>query len=781
MSFLAGMIKELPTKYSGNPKSKIPLSMQCPVPVSYGPMDKYLSDAVRRICARSTQHLKRVEKYLNALDRVVIPTDRGYNNLLKAIKMQMHVPKHFTEDMMRHQLSSYFVERVEFLYPKMEGYLKSKELTYTSYVIGVYSGHVWADKFLIGAIGMMYNVWITVISPYFSDVWNAFHDGHAKADIVLVCNGVDFGSDRDNITHFTATRGKGQSWQCVGAGQVYEIGLYTGHSEGRKTAIDLFTITMNQELLFKTNTMLTNVNQLCCDVKAICIEHDQVIEKLEDMKITLGDFKCLTAYYVEDKNVEHRNVMPVKERRIEIIPSFTRSIPKIRVKDSRSTMFGKQLVDEALQIMNEDCGTREEEVSCQHEVTSSKQKKQQDHECEHSNSDGKQLTDESLQIMNEDCTTWEEVVSSQNEVSNSKRKKQKGCESELSSSDKKRLKTSKKGHPLSKGVVTQNEPDVKKEKTVETLKKRKHCKIKVGAVGKPKKSLLPSFEEYQQSMSTKQTTQEMPIVHSSKSTVSTEQVHDANSQHDEGEIRDESTHIIYGVACQDNIFNTESTTDVVHELQNQGVTEKENIQMIEKQMEQEQAVTTIMKELTSEEQVNSEPDVQIIDREDEDNGITIIDIDDVIKSRVNSQDDSDMFTKQEGDARVTELINNKLKIPGYKVVTVQPIATYDELFGDNFPVVSININPQTVGHEHTSTPADTLPTVHKTHTMKECPKNVPSIATTSNTQEPHALEQDSHMNTVQDKLTKILPTEKHMMNWKFIFHQCHLYQNQLQH
>ena len=166
---------------------------------------------------------------------------------------------------------------------------------------------------------------------------------------------MDFGSEQNKITHFSATRGKGQSWQCVGAGQALdEIGLYSGHSEGQRTAIDLFTITINHELLFKTNKMLTDVNQLCRDVKGICIERDQVIENLEKMKITLGDFKRLTAYYVEDDHVlKDQNVMPVHERTTEIIPSFSRSIPKIRVKDSRHTKFGKQLIHEALELINE--------------------------------------------------------------------------------------------------------------------------------------------------------------------------------------------------------------------------------------------------------------------------------------------------------------------------------------------------------------------------------------------------------------------------------------------
>ena len=76
----------------------------------------------------------------------------------------------------------------------MVDYLKLKQLTFTSYVIGVYNGRVWADEFLIGAISMMYNVRITVVSPYFSDVWNVFHDRHVQPDIVLVCNGAYFGS-----------------------------------------------------------------------------------------------------------------------------------------------------------------------------------------------------------------------------------------------------------------------------------------------------------------------------------------------------------------------------------------------------------------------------------------------------------------------------------------------------------------------------------------------------------------------------------------------------------
>ena len=58
-------------------------------------MDKYLSDAVKKICGRMTIHLNRVDKYLDTLDRVAIATDGGYNNLFKAIRMAITHSKTF--------------------------------------------------------------------------------------------------------------------------------------------------------------------------------------------------------------------------------------------------------------------------------------------------------------------------------------------------------------------------------------------------------------------------------------------------------------------------------------------------------------------------------------------------------------------------------------------------------------------------------------------------------------------------------------------------------------
>ena len=163
-------------------------------------------------------------------------------------------------------------------------------------------------------------------------------------------------------------------------------------------------------------------------------------------------------------------------------------------------------------------------------------------------------------------------------------------------------------------------------------------------------------------------------------------------------------------------------------------------QSIDAQAEQDHAVEAIMKELNNENEVNTEPHVQMIDRGDEDDGVRIIEIDKLIQSRVESLNVPDMLPEEENDPRITGLVDTRLKIPGMKVVTVQPIAYDDELFGDKLPIVSIDIKQEIkeeiIPDEHTPTP------------------------TTSNHQELDASQQHSEPNTIQGKLSKILPTQK---------------------
>ena len=131
------------------------------------------------------------------------------------------------------------------------------------------------------------------------------------------------------ITHFSATKGVSKHWKCVGSDiQLNEIGLYVGETDGR-TAVDLFNINENNQLLKGTQKAVHAINNICQDVENICIDRDNVLEDLKTLKVKVKNFRRLTSYYVEDEydgGVEHRKrkeTMPPSKRLTEVVPSFS--------------------------------------------------------------------------------------------------------------------------------------------------------------------------------------------------------------------------------------------------------------------------------------------------------------------------------------------------------------------------------------------------------------------------------------------------------------------------
>ena len=146
-----------------------------------------------------------------------------------------------------HQLAEYMAKEVVFFFPIMEEYLKKYCISYNTYIKGVYHGTIWADQYMIGALSKMFNIKITVISPYYADVWNVFHKS-TFPNVVIVSNGGDFGT-QSAVTHFTATCGSENVWQCVSRDvSVGELGHHYRESDGRACAINVFEATEKRKM-----------------------------------------------------------------------------------------------------------------------------------------------------------------------------------------------------------------------------------------------------------------------------------------------------------------------------------------------------------------------------------------------------------------------------------------------------------------------------------------------------------------------------------------------------
>ena len=151
--------------------------MKYPTQIEYDEKHKYLSGMVKKLKLRSSGDFNRVNHFLERLERVGIPTDDGNNNMFRAVQIQLHCQQRYSDDMSRHQIASYMVEIVDFLHPIIKEYLNQMNISFNTYVMAVYNGQIWGDEYVLATIGKMFNICISVISPFYSNVWNVFHDG----------------------------------------------------------------------------------------------------------------------------------------------------------------------------------------------------------------------------------------------------------------------------------------------------------------------------------------------------------------------------------------------------------------------------------------------------------------------------------------------------------------------------------------------------------------------------------------------------------------------------
>ena len=190
------------------------------------------------------------------------------------------------------------VEDYIYYYPKMHKYLDKNKLSYSSYIMNLYSGHIWADEFMLGALGRMLNLKITVVSPAYDDIWNIFHKS-ALPQVVIVANGGDFGH-KNGVTHFSATKGPEETWKCIGAdATVGELGMRKGYDAAITRCLAVFQEKEKMSLLKTTRKVAQDVQDLSRDLKELSIRWDKIYDKMNSMGLQVDEFKRFETFYDE--------------------------------------------------------------------------------------------------------------------------------------------------------------------------------------------------------------------------------------------------------------------------------------------------------------------------------------------------------------------------------------------------------------------------------------------------------------------------------------------------
>ena len=178
-------------------------------------------------------------------------------------------------------------------------------MTFESYVLGVATGSVWGDKYIIGAIEQMFNLSISIVSPAYETPWKIFHNSE-KADIVIVSNGFYFGHQKQ-ATHFSPTENLSENQRKIGHDvENTEVERIYGDSEGRKAASKMFILEEAEQILKKhylVSKKLDKFNKMVknCEEELVKIEDD-----LEEMKFSKDCFHRFKLY-MDNMNMPNNN------------------------------------------------------------------------------------------------------------------------------------------------------------------------------------------------------------------------------------------------------------------------------------------------------------------------------------------------------------------------------------------------------------------------------------------------------------------------------------------
>ena len=159
--------------------------------------------------------------------------------MFQAILKQVHHPARFTVKTFRRQIAYFMIKNCTLFAPYLEYLLKESGLNYKSYIRAIYDGRWFGDHVMLGAIGLMYNIGITVVSPMYRDVWPIFHNKPIP-HVVLIFNGQDFHSALP-VTHVSGTEGASPEWTPFGSniGEV-DMYIYAGYANGKRKGTESF-------------------------------------------------------------------------------------------------------------------------------------------------------------------------------------------------------------------------------------------------------------------------------------------------------------------------------------------------------------------------------------------------------------------------------------------------------------------------------------------------------------------------------------------------------------
>ena len=174
-------------------------------------------------------------------------------------------------------------------------------------MLGVASGSVWSDKYVIGTIEHMFNISISIVSPAYKAPWKIFHNSEV-ADIIIVSNGYQFGHKKQ-LTHFSPTEKMSKNWRKIGHDvENTEVKCVYGVTAGKQAASKIFILKESEQILKKHYLVSKKLNTLKKQVRHCEDELLKIEDELCQMEFDKDSFHRFHSYMDNLSKPEQFNI-----------------------------------------------------------------------------------------------------------------------------------------------------------------------------------------------------------------------------------------------------------------------------------------------------------------------------------------------------------------------------------------------------------------------------------------------------------------------------------------
>ena len=218
-----------------------------------------------------------------------------------ALPQFLHQKEWFNADLLQKQVALHMLKHANLFYPYVQQDLLDSGESYESYCVNIFNGKVWGDDFILSALGHMFNIAITIISPCFDNQLDLFHTKEIP-DVVVIANGGDYITGRRPCTHFSGSHVKsGIKFKMAGSEMKnpnLKPVIFSGYQRGVDDSLRHFLQEEKDMTLLKLRAVCKDIEHF--DSKVVELIHcsdkllkkkEQIEHKLENLGVKVEEIK----------------------------------------------------------------------------------------------------------------------------------------------------------------------------------------------------------------------------------------------------------------------------------------------------------------------------------------------------------------------------------------------------------------------------------------------------------------------------------------------------------